>query len=355
MTRLDILADAPALSTHRQAEWSVTLLTRTGQEIAPMEGVTGGSVEVSGTTRLRGSGTLEVVDTGQDVDWLSDRVRVTYQIVGGPTWDLGVFMMAAPQEKHTATGAARSVELTGILGVLDADLTPVSFHVAKGSVVSRVVAGIIVDAGERAAVTPSSATASADLLWDAGTPWLTVCNDLLDSINYFSLSADEAGVVVAAPYTRPQDRAVAWRFTEGALAVHTPTWDRSQDLGSIPNRVVLTSQAGGGEVPLTATASNDDPASPWGYQARGRWITHAETGVEAADQATLDGLAQRKLVSLSSPSATISASCLPLPLRPLDLVEWVTGGHTARGVIQSVKCGLGATDLMSVEILEVTS
>lgn len=354
MTRFDTLTSG-GLSSHRQAAWHVTLLTRDGQEIGPMLGVTGGKIDVSSTTRLRGSGSLEVTDLGQDVDWVSDRVRVTYEIVGGPQWDCGVFLLAAPKTSHSATGAARSVELTGLLGVLDEDMTPSTYTVPSGSVVTSVVAGIIADCGERAVVTPSAATTSAALHWDAGTPWLTVCNDLLDSVNYLALSVDKSGGFMVRPYTRPQDRPTVWEFVEGSLAVHTPAWGRDQDLGSIPNRVVLTSQAGGDEEPMTATAENDNPTSAWGYHARGRWITHAETGVEAADQATLDALAQRRLIDLSTPSATISASCLPLPLAPLDAVAWDTGGHRARAVVQAIHLDLSPTALMTLDLLEVTS
>jgi len=353
MTRFDILADTGALSGSRQVSWQVTLLSRTGEEIGLLDGVTGGSVSVSSTTRLRGSGTLEVRDLGQEVDWLSDRVRLTYTITGGPSWDVGVFLLAAPKREFGASGAARSIELSGVLGVLDEDTTTGTYVVPAGTLVTDRVRQIIEATGERAAVTPSDQVTSSALMWDPGTPWLTVANHLLDTINYLALDVDETGAVMARPYTAPQSRPIMWAFTEGALAVHSPDWGLSQDLGSVPNRVVLTSQADGEEEPLTAVAENDDPASAWGYQARGRWITHVEDGVEAASQAVLDALAQRRLVSLASPSATIEASCLPLPLRPLDAIAWDTAGHASRAVIQEVSMDLTATSLMKMHLLEV--
>ncbi len=346
------------LTASRQAWWEITLLDSADRVIGPLRGVTGGTITLSANTRLRASGSLTIQDTGQDVNWLTDRVRVVYRArdrrARSMTWPVGVFLMSAPTAAHTSAGTSRDVDLSSRLAVLDEDCLEASTTLPAGRRVTDAVEALIASTGEDGvSITPSDRTLASAMVWEAGTPVLTVINDLLDSANYFSLHPDGDGVLTAAPYVRPAARPVAWAFTAGEAAIHSADWSRDQDTAAVPNRVVLVGQGNGDTPALVATAENTDPASPFSREARGRWITHTETGVEASTQAVLDGLARRRLIDLSTPTATIQAAHLPLPLAPNDRVTWDTAGHAATATIQEIKADLTATSLCTTKLREV--
>lgn len=106
---------------HRQVAIEVMLLDATEQEKGILQGVIGGEVTLSASTRLKASGSLELLDLGQEINWLSDRVRITYRIQGGHSWPLGVFLLAAPTKTYTDGGASWRVELLSKLTLLDED------------------------------------------------------------------------------------------------------------------------------------------------------------------------------------------------------------------------------------------
>lgn len=350
---------AEVLSAHRQSSLTVTLLDRDDQEIQALDGVTGGSITNNVNARLRQSGSLALTDRGQDVDWASQRIRIDWHVhtrLGDRDWGLGVFLFAAPKLSQHDGWRAWSVELLGKLTVLDEDAVEGTYSVAAGSVVTDLVVALIQSAGEdRIACTPSDAVTTAMMTWDPGTPKLTIINDLLASINYWSLWTDGEGQYRIEPYVAPASRPVTWTFEEGESSIHLPEWELDHDTAGVPNRIVLVGQGSGDDPALVATALNENHNSPYSYAARGRWITHTEEGVEAADQATLTALAQRKLIDLSTPNATISAQHMPIPLLGNERVAWRSQGEMADAIVQQATLDLAAGALMRSDLLEVVS
>lgn len=347
------------LSAHRQSSYTVTLLDRDDQEIQALDGVTGGSITNNVNARLRQSGSLTLTDRGQDVDWASQRIRIDWHVhtrLGDMTWGLGVFLFAAPKLSQHDGWRQWSVELLGKLTILDEDAVEETYSVSSGTVVTDLVVSLIQSAGEdRVACTPSDAVTAAMMTWDPGTSKLTIINDLLASINYWSLWTDGEGQYRVEPYVAPAQRPVTWMFEDGESSIHLPEWELDQDTAGVPNKVVLVGQGDEDTPALVGVALNENPDSPYSYQARGRWITYPEDGVEAADQATLDALAQRKLTDLSTPNATISAQHMPIPLLGNERVAWRSQGEMADAIVQQATLSLEASALMSSDLLEVVS
>jgi len=341
------------LTTHRVESWRVDLLTSKDSVLKALDGVTGGRVDQDVNSVIRGGGTLELDDMGQGIDWLSNRIQVWWQ-VGAQSWPLGVFLLASPVSSYYDGGRHWSVEMLDKLVVLDQDKVDGSYSVAAGSVVTSVVKALIESAGENAgSLTGSTLTAPAGMVWEAGTSKLRIINDLLASINYFSLHCDGHGRFLAEPYVRPQDRATSWDFSAGAQAVHSAEFTRDEDLAAVPNKVVLVSVASGSAPALISTTTNTNPSSPFSYTRRGRWVVYTETNVEASSQAVLDALASRKLADLSSSSASISLSCAALPLELNNAVGFHTGGVSSRGVVQSTSLNLEVGAQMEIRVREV--
>lgn len=341
------------LTGHRNSQYVVTLLDRRDREKILLDGVVGGEVSLSAATRLRASGSLNLDDVGQDIDWLSDRVRIDYE-GNGQRWPLGVFLLAAPTRSYTDEGSQWKVELLSKLAILDQVKTEQTKSLPAGTVVTDAVVSLIRDCGEDSiALTASPATLSSAMTWEPGTALLTIINDLLSAISYWSLTIDGNGIYQIHPYTRPAQRATAWNFQEGPHSVHLAEWDRDQDIASVPNRIVLVGQGSSDTPALVGAAENTDPASPFSYSARGRWVTRTETGVEASSQDVLTELARRRLIEASTPQATLTVEHMPLPLSPNEVVEWDSQGHRARAVIHGLSYTLNPTALCKTTLKEV--
>ena len=341
------------LTTHRVESWRVDLLSEDDSPIGVLHGCLGGEVEQNVNAVISGGGTLRMRDVGQDVDWLRARLQVVWKI-GDQEWPLGVFLPSAPVARHDATGRGWDVELLDKLVVLDQDKIDGSYSLPAGTVVTAAVQEVIASAGEtKTAITGSTATLTAGMVWEAGTSKLRICNDLLAAINYFSLRCDGDGRYVAAPYQAPRNRTPAWDFAAGDRAVHSATFTRDEDLAKVPNKVVLVSSASSDVPALVSVVANLDPASRFSEFARGRWIVHTETGVEATSQAVLDALAARRLTELSSATATLEVEHAFLPLSLNDAVSFRTGGVDAVGVVQTMRIPLAAGGLTRTTIREV--
>ena len=132
------------LTTHRTTEYTYTLLNNQDEEIARLDGITGGSATLSSATRLRARGSLSMVERGQVIRWGSDRVRVDVRVRssrGVREWPVGVFLLAAPRRRYVDGGTSWEVELLGKLVVLDEDRVEHTYSVAAGvNVVNQVVA-----------------------------------------------------------------------------------------------------------------------------------------------------------------------------------------------------------------------
>lgn len=328
-------------TTHRVERWWVELLTNRDGAVGTLDGVSSLTCNYRVAATIPSSGSLAIDDLGQDIDWLNARVRPWVEVVGAEPWPLGVFLTASPYENNSEPTVSRTIDLYDKISVVDSDAYETTFVAAIGEVVTDVVREVLESTGETGfAITPSAETLDASKIWPAGTSKLEIVNDLLDSINYFSLRCDGYGRFVVAPYARPQDRPVARDFAEGELAIHHPDFGRREDLSKVPNKVILKSFGASIDEALVGVATNTDPASRFSYPSRGRWIVTVEEGVEATSQDVIDGLADRRLASLSSASATLDLQHALVPLALNDVISFATRGREALAVVQTMSLRL---------------
>lgn len=352
------VADGDPLTTFpRRESWGVSVLAG-GTAIGDLDGVAGFGVEQNVHRVISGTGTIDLDDRGDELDWLTAQVQPWWQVEAAGQvvrWPLGVFVCSAPREAWSATGRSWQVELMDRVAILDADHTTRTTAIAAGTVVTTAVRSQLVAAGlgAFAAVTESEHVLKSAMVWEPGTSRRRIVNDLLASINYFAIRADGDGRLVAAPYVAPGARPIAWDFSPGPDAVHEAAFVRDQDLSKVPNRVVLVGQGSDAEEALVGSAENVNPRDRFSYPRRGRWITTTETGVEAASQAVIDALAARRLVELSQVSASqdLTHAALPLDLNAAVLRSWP--GGRARGVVQSWALSAEVGAVMTTTIREV--
>lgn len=341
--------------SHRQSEYRVTLLDSQNSIIRKLDGVIGGTVSLSSSTRLRASGSLELSEHAMPINWMRDRVKIEYVPSGMDPWSIGVFLLSAPVRSYSEVGSSWKVDLSSVLAIPDTDCLSSSLTVSKDVPLVKSAADLLESSGVGfMSITPSKAKPSSDLFYDPGKSKLTVANELLSAAGYWSAHPDGNGVVHLDPYTKPASRPVAYSFSEGSRAIHLPEWDRELDAASVPNRVILISEGSHEKPALVGEATNTNPASPYSYSSRGgRWVTEVQSGVEAADQKSISSQAERRLLELSTPTASISIHHMPVNIWPNDLVSFYSQGHSVRGSVKEIEYTLDPTELVKTKILEV--
>lgn len=340
------------LHVSRRPRWAHFLLNEHDEQLARLDGVTGGGISLRGLTRLGGSGTLELDDRGQDIDWMRHRVQSVYDpgVVGVDAWPVATMLLSSPAEQRDGFTRSWSVGLLPKTAVVDEDAFTSMFSLAKGTNIVDAVVSVIRSTGEdRIAVTPSDAVLANPQSWDAGVSKLTIVNELLESAGYWSLWCDGSGQFRVEPYTGPDDRPISYSFVEGEASIHSPEWQRDRDLSSVPNRFVVVGQGSDDAPPLVGVAENMDEDSPFSFQSRGRWITRSEEGVEGANQAVFTQLAQRRLLGAMSPVEHVKARHELVPVEPNDAIWFESGGYGGRLTVQNMTIGFALDSWVDAE------
>jgi hypothetical protein len=346
------------LTANRTGNFYYELRNRDGSKVGALDGVIpGGTLEFDYTARLKAGGKIQIADTGQDIDWLNQRIYIEAH-VGDAAWGLGVYLPTAPIEAWSNGHRGWEVELHSKLLILEQDCLAAAYSIPAGTNTLATVKSIIASSGEPSgAITDSTATAPASMFWEAGTPKLSVINDLLDASGYFVLQVDGNGNYRAIPYVTPAQRPVRYTLEDGVSCIYADTFPRDQDIFSVPNRVIAIQQGSGEQESLVGIAENQDPNSPFSYPARGRYITRVYTGVEATDQAALNTYALRMLVDWSAPQATVLINHALVPLAIYDAVQFIyrLGELNSRHVIDKISINLDATQLAQSTLRQVVT
>lgn len=168
----------------------------------------------------------------------------------------------------------------------------------------------------------SSKTAPVDQPWDVGTPWITVANDMLHAVGCYNHWFDNDGILRSRLLddgaTRTPD--VVYAAGDGFIV---PPADEDVEDTRFANQVVVVVNNPDRE-PLVAVATNNDPDSPTSTVALGMTITKRLTGDRAADQETLQTLANHELSQSSSFYRRLTLNTLVDPRRAPNEVYEVT-------------------------------
>lgn len=304
----------------REERYEVEILDRSDRVLGTLDGVEGGSLEQSIYNTIRGTGTLDLTATAQTVDWLNVRLRITYHMTtphGETRWPLGVYLPATPQRIHSATSVGMTARLYDKLLILHEDSYGESVTIPAGASIAGAVDDLITATGElNRYVEPDAATLRAAMTFEPGTTRLQVINALLDAGGYSALWCDGHGQYRAEKYVPPMQRGLAWAFTSGEAAIHTPSFLVDEDYFSVPNRWTLIGRAEGDVPALVSTRTLDAllPGSRFTHAARGRWISRVDEGVEASSQTVLDGMCERRLLAAANITRSVEIDHAMLPL-----------------------------------------
>ena len=131
--------------------------------------------------------------------------------------------------------------------------------------------------------------------WDTGTDFLTICNQLLEEINYNPVWFDGRGICHLEPYKAPTGGRIdhAYSSTDLQLAPITDDHTQEVDLFDAPNVFVRICSNPDRGAPLTATAVNDSPTSSTSTFRRGLRIVDVAKVNNVASQDELQELVNR--------------------------------------------------------------
>lgn len=192
-------------------------------------------------------------------------------------------------------------------------------------------------------------------VWPAGTPHLRIVNDLLATAGWTSADVTPTGWVTAEPWRAPSSRGVAHVFRAGPEALHTADWSEEQDVFSIPNRVVCHT-AGGEEPALSAFAEDLDPNSPTSIPSRGGRVVTLVEEHEAASQAALQAIADRRIATVTQRVRNITLRHLPVPGVSLNsVVQLVNDEINERCVVTKQRVPLSSGGLVESNLRVVTT
>lgn len=356
ITPVRILTQQEILTGNRNTKFYLDVLDSDDAPQARLDGVTDGKLDWVANAVVKGAGELTVIDVDQGINWLTVHLRPVMLIEGLPAQPLGVFLVSEAPE-NWGNGRSWSIKMLDKSTILDQDTVLETYALDTGTIVTTAIRSLIESAGiTNHAITSSTATIPAPLVWNAGTSKLRIINDLLALINYFSLFSNFNGQMVGNPYILPAKRPLSYEFIDGSQSIYESRFNRDNDIWSIPNRVTVVGVGSGTTAALTSTKDNNDVSSPYSIVNRGRVIGHTETGVEAATQAILDAYAQRRLVELTSPTASVEISHSPVPglaINQAARFRRQPAGIDARHVVSKTSITLKGNALATSTLREV--
>ncbi|MBL3682645.1 hypothetical protein D3229_09915 [Leucobacter aridicollis] len=319
--------------------------------------MTGGGVELAALSRLGVSGSIEIDERGQDIDWLTARVQHVYDpgVEGVEPWPVATMRFTSPRDRHTSFGVSYSVELLSKLSILDSASPGAFYSLAEGTRIIDTVVSLIQSTGEkRIAVTPSDKTLPNQMVFDPASTILTIINELLKAAGYWSLWVDGAGVYRVEPYEDPSQRPESHRFENGDAQVRFPDWEREQDLSNVPNVYRVYREGSDEDDGIEGVYRNEDEESPFSIPRRGFIIERSESAeVETVEEAV--ELATRRLRDAMSVVGRITASHAPLPLNPNEVIRHIDGTTDVRCTIQSMSLSFETGTECRAEWREVTA
>lgn len=293
----------------------------------------GGSVARNCRARIHGTCSLQL---SRSLVWGVDLVRPYMVLTSGSVvarWNLGVYLLTTPStpvgETPTTYDAQGYDRLSLLMRQIGADYSVAAGTTYRQALLDLFAAagltGVLIDgaAADNTLPTLRSWPLVADTVADPDqttTPvtYLQVANDLLRSISFRAVWADENGTFRCSTYQDPKERAVEFTFSvDSAMSIVGEDRTILQDTWATPNRWVFrnTTRPTGapaateGDGILTIVNQSDGPTS---IDQRGlTWTSVVD--YEAATQAKLVELGNRRVASDMQTTLKVDVTTGPFP------------------------------------------
>jgi hypothetical protein len=332
-TAADILDALVGRYGSRRFTFRYELLDSTNALIRELDNVESGSVSQNWLADIKRTASFTLRDTGI-IDFLSNRIKPYVRLHLAPygeddwvEWPQGVFLLSTPSRQADEAGVVtRDVDGYDQLEIFAEELVSTRYTVSTGTKYTDAIVALL---GSVTKVVQTSAlTLQSDREWEPGTSKLKIINELLNAINYNSLSFDEDGNAIVSSYTAPSDRPAEYTYADDEDSVLFPEMEQTLDLFGVANNWVLVVSDPDRD-PIVGTYTNNDPGSPTSTVRRGRTITDFRTEQDAPDQTTLDALAARLAFEASQIYETVEFETGLMPIHSGNDVYQITFSRLA--------------------------
>lgn len=233
----------------------------------------------------------------QNVNFLTDELRPVV-IIDNVEHPVGVFRPATYREVFRDGSAFIEVEAYDRAILLKWARNETVKYLSSGDTYQDTVTSLMNSCGIGSiSIEPMSATFGTSRIYEAGTEYLTIVNELLNEMGYEGAWFDQNGQAIIRQYSTPTPGSVTKEYGKGtAGGVYTlisPNVTRETDAFEIPNVFICVATSPDLATPIKSTVVNDSPLSPLSTVNRGVRIAQVYELNDAVDQAALNRYATK--------------------------------------------------------------
>jgi hypothetical protein len=134
-------------------------------------------------------------------DYLAPVLTVTYPDGTVASGQLGLYVVAPSPETHTASGYRVDITAADPTWLLSIQGFKEPYTIEENVNIMTQVRNILAQAGvARYSIPASGRTTTVDTTWDTTKSKLAICNELLEAGGFYSLYADNTGLLTSGPY-----------------------------------------------------------------------------------------------------------------------------------------------------------
>lgn len=222
--------------------------------------------------------------TSKDINPFADKVR-PMMTVDSRTWSLGVYLFGSASLLRSSVGDFRTASLVDQTFQVNQPVER-SISFSKGTLLTSAISIVIAETGDfEIQIDPSpAAVGDSPLAWKAGTPALTIINDICTMIGYYPLYFNNAGVGIVRTAVDTSAASPNIIYDLGG-SIYDQSLVESDNLLEVPNRYIVIDTSA---ITKPIVGYYDVPASfPHSFENRGfhlREVTEVQ-GLESDVQA----------------------------------------------------------------------
>lgn len=269
------------------------------------------SMDASAALKMSMSGTFRKNTT---FDPLTDYVKPII-ILDSVEYPLGEYIISTAASYHESARDTVRIEAYDKTLILQQSKIEERYHISAGaSYIDTIQALLVADGISQVICDPSDAVLAVDREdWEIGTDHLTIINALLAEINYSDIWFDLTGIARLHRYATPSVSNIKHTYEPGELSIIKAETESELDIYDAPNVFVVIVSNADYDEPMTATATNDSPASALSTIRRGRRIPNIERIDNIASQTELQAYVDNKRTRSMLATETIRFSTASNP------------------------------------------
>ncbi len=276
-----------------------------------------GSISHDSTAEIKGTAKFKIAQKlAKEIDLSNDKIQPFYRLKmsnGWVEWPQGIYLLSSPTRTDKSVGNTMlDIDAYDKAQILLEDKFTSRYFISSGTNYVSAITTIINSAGlANVNITANNLVLPAASEFEIGYSKLAAVNDLLKAINYNSLTFNEQGFAVSAPYIEPIERAIEYDYQTNKDSVIKAGANQKLDIFNAPN--VFVRYTSSPNSILRSEYINDNPTSKLSTVQRGRSVVDVQSVDNIADQATLDAYTRREAIKAMQIYGTFNFSTAIMP------------------------------------------